>query len=94
MSSAQGRGLDIEYGLVKYYDDSCYSGKIGRFHKSIRFSYQSEYRIAVEPGSDEAIQLQVCDLGDITSEVLPLDRADDVLKFSAKELEADGITWD
>jgi hypothetical protein len=94
VSSAQGRGLQSECGLVEYYDESRYSGQLGRFQKPIRFSYQSEYRIAMEPGSIEAIQLQVPDLSNITSEVFPLDRADDVLKFNAKELEAAGISWD
>jgi len=93
-SAAQQGGLGIECGLVEYYDESTHSGQLGRFRKRARFSYQSEYRIALEPGSDEAIRFQVADLADITSEVSPLDRADDVLKFGAKDLEADGICWD
>jgi hypothetical protein len=60
----------------------------------MRFSYQSEYRIAVEPGSDDAIRLQLADLTDITSQVFPVASADHVLRFSAKDLEADGIRWD
>jgi hypothetical protein len=93
-SAAQKEGLRIGHELVEYYDESSYSGQLGRFRKPARFSFQSEYRIAVEPGAVTAIQLQVADLTDITSEVFPLGRADDVLKFSAKELEADGIRWD
>lgn len=93
-SAIPKEGLRLECGLVEYYDDSTYSGQVGRFRKPAKFSYQSEFRIAVEPGSDEARRLQIAELTDITSEVIPLDRADDVLKFGAKDLEADGIRWD
>jgi hypothetical protein len=92
-SAAQSERLQIECGLVDYYDDSKYSGQVGRFRKPSKFSYQSEFRIALEPGSVEARRLQIADLTDITSEVIPLDRADDVLRFGAKDLEADGIRW-
>jgi hypothetical protein len=93
-SQAQQERLRMECGLVEYYDESTHSGQLGRFRKRASFSYQSEFRIALEPGSAEAIRLQVGDLADITSEVFPRDRADDVLKFGAKDLEADGICWD
>jgi hypothetical protein len=69
-SAAQTEGLRIECGLVDYYDDSTYSGRVGRFRKPGKFSYQSEFRIALEPGSDEARRLQIAELSDITSEVI------------------------
>lgn len=93
-SAAQTEGLQVECGLVEYYDDSTYSGQVGLFWKPAKFSYQSEFRIALDPGSEEPRWLQTAELFDITSEVIPLDRADDVLKFGAKDLAADGIRWD
>jgi hypothetical protein len=92
--AAQEQGKRIESGLVEYYDDLTYSGQLGRFRKPTRFSYQSEYRIALEPESVRAIPFQVADLTDITSQVFPIDRADDVLKFDSEDLAADGISWD
>jgi hypothetical protein len=93
-SAVQKEELLAECRLVEYYDDAMYSGQVGRFRKSAKFSYQSEFRIAVEPGSDEARRVQIGDLTDITSEVIPLGRADDVLKFAAEDLVGDGIQWD
>lgn len=93
-SAAHKGGLRMECGLVEYYDDSKYSGSVGRFRKPSKFSYQSEFRIVLEPGSDQAVRLQIGELTNITSGVMPLERADDVLKFGAKDLKADGIQWD
>jgi len=93
-AAAKHRGLKVEGRLVEYYDESNYSGEVGRFRKPASFSYQSEYRIALAPGAQEAFPFQVGDLSDITSEVFPLAVADGVLKFRPEHLEAAGLRWD
>jgi hypothetical protein len=74
----------IEWRLVEYFDESEYSGKVGRFRKRSIFAYQNEFRIVVEPGSNEARKLTVGSLIDITSEVLPLSEANQHLDFSTR----------
>ena len=39
-------------------------------------------------------RFEIGDLRDITSEVFPLDSADDVLKFRPEDAEAAGLSWD
>jgi hypothetical protein len=93
-TAAKNRGLRIEGRLVEYYDENEYSGEVGRFRKSSLFSYQSEYRIALETGTQGPFRFEIGDLSDITSEVLALDSADEILKFRPSEIEASGLTWD
>jgi hypothetical protein len=81
VAAATHRGLNFEGRLVRYYDESKFSGELGPFRKSSIFLYQSEYRIALETGSREPLTFDIGDLSDITSEVIPLDLADDVLEF-------------
>ena len=80
--------------MVKYYDETKYSGKVGRFLKRSTYSYQREYRIAVEPGVHEPFHFEIGDLRDITSEVISRDLADDVLKFSPEDAVEAGLSWD
>jgi hypothetical protein len=93
-TAAKHRGLEGEGRLVEYYDESNYSGEVGRFRKRASFSYQSEYRIALESGVQGPFSLQIGDLSDITSEAFPLAVADDVLKFRPEDFEAAGLCWD
>jgi len=43
--AAKRQGLGAEGRMVKYYDETKYSGQVGRFLKRSTYSYQSEYRI-------------------------------------------------
>ncbi len=79
---------------MQYYDETKYTGEAGRFRKASRFSYQSEYRIALETGAEGPFRFEIGDLCDITSDVLPLDSADQVLKLQAEDLKAAGLIWD
>jgi hypothetical protein len=92
--AATAQGLKIEGRSVEYYDATAYSGKTGRFRKQATYSHQSEYRIAVEPGVEEAGLLDVGDLSDITSEIIPIANADEVLKFSPEDARGAGLIWD
>jgi hypothetical protein len=85
LDAATHRGLNVEGRLVEYYDGSKFSGELGPFRKSSIFLYQSEYRIALETGSREPLPFDIGDLSDITSEVIPLDLADDILKFRPED---------
>jgi hypothetical protein len=96
-AAAKRQKLKIEGRLVKYYDETKYSGEVGRFRKSSIFSYQSEYRIAVETGTEGPFCFEIGDLSDITSEVFRLDLANlanDVLKLRPEDIEAAGLSWD
>jgi len=37
--------IDYYYGLVEYYDESTYSGKLSPYHKRNKYEYQREFRI-------------------------------------------------
>lgn len=68
--------------LVKYYDESSYTGTVGPFLKPSRFAYQQEYRIVIRPGQVPFRDLVIGDISDITSPVLPLDELDQLVDFS------------
>ena len=94
VAAAESQGLEGDCRLVEYYDETKYSGKIGRFHKRSIYSHESEYRVALEAGGQGPFRFEIGDLHDITSEVFPLDSADDVLKFRPEDAKAAGLTWD
>jgi hypothetical protein len=91
---AKRQGLKVEGRPVEYYDETKYSGRTGRFRKPSIYSHQSEYRIVVEPGVDGPFRFEIGDLSDITSEVIPLDVADEALKFSPADALEAGLSWD
>jgi hypothetical protein len=90
---ANRTGLAIWWGPVEYYDEKTYTGKLGRFKKSDRFAYQKEFRFAVSTPGTEPLHLDVGDLSDITSEIIPFDKVDEVLKFSEADANEAGWTW-
>jgi hypothetical protein len=91
--AAREQKLPFQGAPVEYYDETGYSGQVGRFRKSSRFAYQNEYRMAIETGVDEPFLFQIGDIRDITSEVLPFDRADEFLKFTEADAKEAGLTW-
>ncbi len=82
----------LEHRLVEYYDGDDYSGETGRFRKRSLFSYQNEFRIAVEPGSETAQRLKIGGLTDITSDVLPMSEVNEVLDFGIRSAREAGIS--
>lgn len=92
--AAKRQGLRAEGRMVEYYDETKYSGQVGRFLKRSSYSYLREYRIVVEPGVDGPFLFEIGDLRDITSEVISRDLADDVLKFSPEDAVEAGLSWD
>jgi len=92
--AARRQRLRVEGRAVEYYDETKYSGQVGRFRKRSVYSYQCEYRIVVEPGVDGPFLFEIGDLRDITSEVISRDLADDVLKFSPEDAVEAGLSWD
>jgi hypothetical protein len=75
-------GLRAEGRAVEYFDDTAYSGEVGPFRKSNRFAYQKEYRIVIQPGMVPFRSLEIGDISDITTPVLPLCDLDDIVNFS------------
>jgi hypothetical protein len=81
----------FESGLVEYFDPEAYTGEVGRFRKRSTFAYQSEFRIAVEPGSVSPRRLFVGSLLDITSEVLPISDVNEYLTLKVKGADVVGL---
>jgi hypothetical protein len=59
-------GQQLCWQLVKYFEWGTYSGPMGIFSKFGHFQYQSEFRIALVPGTGKQEFLNVGDLSDIT----------------------------
>ena len=91
--AAAEQKLTVGGGPVAYYDENSYSGAVGRFKKPSSFAHQNEYRITIETEGNEAFRFQLGDISDITSEVIPLDRADEFLKFTEADGMEAGLTW-
>lgn len=60
------QGLKLTWRLVEYIDRDTYHGKVGVFRKLSTFSYQSELRIAIFPGTGGPFSLRLGDLSAIT----------------------------
>jgi hypothetical protein len=64
-AAAEQTGFALRYQLVQYVDSETYIGPMGIFRKFASFSYQSEFRIALVPGTGNPYHLTVGDLSDI-----------------------------
>ena len=64
--AASAQGLQLTWRLVQYVERDTYHGKVGVFRKFSAFSYQSELRIAIFPGTGKPFSLRLGDLADIT----------------------------
>jgi hypothetical protein len=58
-------GLKFRQGLVNYYDDSTYSGRLSVFYKPNGFAYQQEFRYHVSNGNGKPLLLNIGSLRDI-----------------------------
>jgi len=88
VEAARNAGLNhFQSKLVEYFDPEEYSGEVGRFRKRSAFAYQSEFRIAVEPGSVIPILLSLGSLLDCTSEVLPISKVNEYLDLKVRATE-------
>ncbi len=65
-AAVQKAGHVLQSHLVEYVDASTYHGPMGIFRKSSEFSYQSEFRLAILPGTGSPYRLEVGDISDIT----------------------------
>jgi hypothetical protein len=65
-TAAQCAGLMLEIKMVEYVDPREHQGPMGVFRKSSAFAYQSEFRIALMPGTGVPFPFRVGDLSDIT----------------------------
>jgi hypothetical protein len=62
---ADALNLQPTWGLVEYVSEAEHHGPMGIFRKSSKFSYQSEFRIALRPGTGSPRLLDVGSLEDI-----------------------------
>jgi hypothetical protein len=83
-AAAQGMGQELRYQLVEYIDELSYEGPVGVFKKLSGFSYQSEFRIALFPGTGAALRF---DVGNLSDNVIvgPLADLNDRLKVQVNE---------
>jgi hypothetical protein len=92
-SAANALGLKYQCGLVDYYDLDKHSGPTGPFRKPSSFTYQNEFRLIVRPGSNQAINLMIGNVEDITSEILPLCKINQLFDFSPEAAQKAGLSW-
>lgn len=73
-AEASRRKVQLQSGLVQDLDRSTFQGPMGVFRKFSSFAYQSEFRLALLPGTGEPYSLRVGDLSDIAllGELSPL----------------------
>ena len=64
-AAVSGTEQELGYTLVEYIDETSHEGPVGPFKKLSDFSYQSEFRIGLFPGTGAPFKLQVGDLSDI-----------------------------
>jgi hypothetical protein len=79
--AAKAAHLDLLYNFVEYYDPHILSGDTGPFRKRATFAYQNEFRFVVQPGSRDAIVLQLGSLVDITTDIYPLFEINRLVEF-------------
>lgn len=60
-------GQKLRWQLVDYVDSKIHAGPMGIFSKFTHFQYQSEFRIALLPGTGEDFFFDIGDLSDITT---------------------------
>lgn len=65
MEAAKKNNYRLQARLVEYFDENQYHGEMGIFRKPKAFSYQSEYRIALNVPGTDPIKLCIGDLSDI-----------------------------
>ena len=63
--AAERAGHEVSWKLIRYIDPASYHGPAGVFTKDVKFSYQSEFRIVMRPGTGEAVSLILGNLSDI-----------------------------
>lgn len=63
--AAAAQSLTVTWRPVEYVERGTYHGKMGVFRKFSTFAYQSEFRIAMFPGTGTPFSLRVGDLSDI-----------------------------
>lgn len=64
-AAVQNTPYRLQWDAVQYLDETLYEGPMGIFTKVSDFEYQSEFRIALLPGTGAALRLEVGDLSDI-----------------------------
>jgi hypothetical protein len=92
-AAAERAGYRGTASAVKYFDGSTYSGVTGAFRKSSEYAWQNEYRFLIEPGSSDPITLQLGDLRDIMTEVMPTEELRERLRFDAAAAVKAGLCW-
>jgi hypothetical protein len=92
ISSSTRLRLQWQDGLVEYYELDKYSGETGAFRKPSRFAYQSEFRLTVRPGV-LLRKLEIGNLEDITSEILPLPEINRIVDLSPETARKAGLSW-
>lgn len=61
------QGQELRWQLVDYVNPRTHAGPMGIFSKFTHFQYQSEFRVALLPGTGEDFLFDIGDLSDITT---------------------------
>lgn len=64
-AEAERLGLSLKTRLIEYVDRKTHKGAMGVFRKYSSFAFQSEFRLALFPGTGQPYRLKLGDLSDI-----------------------------
>jgi hypothetical protein len=84
LAAAREQELAVTWSLVGYVPRESHTGPMGIFCKFDTFQYQSEFRIALLPGTGEPYTLSIGDLRDIVL-TGPLEQLNSRLRIDATE---------
>ena len=73
----------MDCNVVEYFDPTAHTGNVGPFRKSSVFEYQREFRVIITPGVVGPVLLDLGNLEDITSPILPLAEINRSVEFTS-----------
>lgn len=59
-------GYDLDFDLVKYYNNKNFTGRLGMFHKPNKYGYQKEFRLFIKREESSPLVFRIGSIEDIS----------------------------